>query len=353
MKALKTNLIRTIALTLGVVIFYYTLQSMPGGASKVFSYFTTFRLGYFFVVLNSFAWVIAYSRAWQQFFSAKLHQISFLQLMRVKICGEAVNTMTPVGFLAGDPVRVVLLRKYLGPDARLRSVVVDRSMHTLSAYLFNAVGLFFVFFEGIDFPWYFHVPMFLTYAILFVFFFGVVASLLNGNGLGALDKLIYGLKINRRFPKIYDHIVQLRIDLEFYADKPKGPFYYSFALHFFGRILGAVEIAIILYFLEGEILIPFSIILASVTSFVTVAAGVIPGALGVLESVHASFGTLYGFEPETGFMIQVIKRLRVFFWILVGLLLMDFTQLMNVLRKKKPEENQPVKVENPDPDFPS
>jgi uncharacterized protein (TIRG00374 family) len=62
------------------------------------------------------------------------------------ICGYAVNYVTPVMYLGGEPVRVYLVARRTGvPMARVAAtVVVERLLASLSVLAFVSIGIFFV-----------------------------------------------------------------------------------------------------------------------------------------------------------------------------------------------------------------
>jgi len=331
-----TGLLFKIAgLLLGFGILYYVIQNY-GGLEKISFYLKKTGWGYVWVILNSFVGIVLYTLAWKQFLPKADHPLRFLSLLKVKLCGEGINFMTPLGFIAGDPIRAALLQKYLGPQSQMRSVVVDRVMHTLAAHLINFLGLILLFTTSIDFPATYSWALVLFYGITSLMIAKFTVSLLSGSGFGKLDKFFYKIGLPKRFPKIHAKIEELKTDLTYYKDKPKWPFWQSFFLHFGGRVLGIVEIALVLWCIEGRWEWTFSAMLTAITSFVTVACSFIPGALGPLESLYAYFFSIYGLSPQIGISIQLIRRLRTFFWIGIGILLLDYKHISEKFFTKKP-----------------
>lgn len=329
------NLIfKAIALFIGLGLFLYTIDTL-GGIGIIVRQLGFVGGGYFWVVANSFLWTFLYALAWKQFFIDVPHTLRYRDLLKIKISGEAVNYMTPLGFVAGDPIRVFLLKHFMGPDARLRSVVVDRCMHSLSAQFFCLVGLTMLFFEKIAFPLWLHALLLAIYLTAFCFLTSLTVSLLTGRGFGFFDPIFHYLRVSQRFPKLSDKLNKLRENLGYYKDKPKRVFWYAFFLHFLGRILGAVEVMIIFYCFEGRPAFFFAMIITTLTSFFSVVFGFIPGAVGILETLYAEFSKLYGFRPEMGLTIQIVRRLRVFFWIFLGILLTDIAAVRHHLRGTK------------------
>jgi hypothetical protein len=328
----QVNILRIIALCIGIGIFLYTIHNF-GGVEVVLKNLAHVGFGYAFVIANSFLWMIFYTAAWQRILHGLNETMRYFALLKVKLSGEGVNFMTPLGFMAGDPVRILMLKRYVGPTARLHSVVVDRMLHTLSAQVMNLIGAGLIFTQDIDFPVWLHYGLLALYSILILAFISILVSMLYGHGFGLFEHLFKLINLERRFPKANHKLVELREHFEYYRGHSKWPILQAFLYHFSGRILGAVEIMIIFYCFEGEFKFVFSIILATLTSFFTIAFGFIPGALGVVEALYARFAILYGYSPEMGLTIQIVRRLRVIFWILIGILVLDFSEIVQFFKK--------------------
>lgn len=320
---LKSNLIKILSLALGIGILFYVINDF-GGLEKIVFYLKKTGWGYLVVVLNSFIALLFFTAGWRQFLPKSDHPMSYLSLLKVRLCGEGINFMTPAGFIAGDPIRMVLLQKYLGPNSQMRSVAADRVMHTLAAHVINLIGLILLITGRIDIPAIYSWSLIIFYAVTTVIIARFTVDLLTGRGLGVLDSILLRLRFAKRFPKANQRLDALKEELTYYKDKPKWPFWKSFILHFIGRGFGIVEIAIIVWCLEGQFAWQFSYMLTALGSFVMVACGFIPGALGPMESLSANFAIANGFEPQIGIAIQMIRRLRTFFWIAVGIYLLDY-----------------------------
>lgn len=329
--------VRIAALLAGLAILYFTVRE-NGGFVAVFSQLAAFRGFALLVLLNSLCWMILYTEAWKTTFVDVSHRFGFFSLLRVKISGESINLMTPLGFFAGDPARVMLLDRYVTPEARLRSVVVDRVMHILATFAFCLMGTAVLFTSDFELPFWLGlsgISALVFYGLLFFLTATLVMRLLTGRGLGFIDRLVTVLGVPKRFPRLNQALIELRGDLLHFADKPKGPFWGSFLLHLAGRLLGAMEIAVIIYAYEGRMMWELSVVLAALTSFFLFVFGFVPGGLGVLEKLYAAFLPLFGLRPELGLTVQFIRRLRAVFWILIGVFFVDFQELMRMIRGRK------------------
>lgn len=330
----RVYLYKVIGLLVGIFIFVYNVDRF-GGLTLIFEKLKLMKYFYLFIIANSFAWMLFYTQAWRWLFCEVKERIKFLPLLRIKLSGEAVNFMTPLGFVAGDPVRVLLLRKLVGSEARLRSVVVDRVIHIVSAQIFNLCGIIVLLTQGVNFPLWLNALLLFLYATLSLFFVSVIVSMLTGKGLGWFENIFTLLKLPVRLPTLHSKIMELKDDLDFYHDRSKKPIIMAFSFHFLGRVLGAVEILIAVRCFVGEFHLAFAFVLTALTSFFSFAFGFIPGALGVLEGLYASFFALYGLKPDDGITVQIVRRLRVLFWLAIGMLILEYEEIAHYFKKHK------------------
>ena len=290
------------------------------------------------VLLNSWLWVFFYTYAWRILIQLT-HAVRFGPLHRIKICGEAINFMTPLGFVGGDPVRVILLQRYLTGKSRLSSVVIDRLLQIMSAQLFCFVALFLTFFIDVGIPLWMILVIMAFYLTLFSFLTWFMVSLFRGQGQSVFDAVFESFNMHKYMPGVVAYVEELRVDLAMYSGHPIGPFYRAFLWHFAGRILGAVEITVIIHALDGRWLLGMAIVLTSLTSLAATIFGVIPGALGAMEAFYAKFFELNGLSPEIGLSVQIVRRMRTAFWILLGMLLIDVGQLREAIKKSRIKPN--------------
>lgn len=340
MKKILPTLIRIVLITLAAAFLYSSIQKY-GGFAAIAVHLK--KLGFFAlaVVANSLGWMALYTMAWRELFIGSEKNIAFFHLLRVKICGESVNLATPAGFVGGDPVRVLLLKGSLGATDRLRSVVVDRLLHIFATFVFCSFGTALVFFPDVVLPRWLAtmgVAGVVFYSLMSLLVLFVLLRLLQGKGLGIVGKILEITGVMKKFPSFRNFFDTLQADLIPYAHQKRGVLLRSFAGHFMGRILGALENAIIIYAMLGTFDVVLAIILATFTSFFLLVFGFIPGGIGVIEEMYAIFFAAFGADPAVGFAVQVVRRLRAVFWVIIGFFMIDIRELLRVWsqsRKKK------------------
>ncbi len=270
------------------------------------------------VFLVGVLWNILYTIAWQVFLKGHGGSISFLDLFRIKLAGEAINTVTPANFLGGDPVRIYLLKKYYRWTAGAASVVVDRTLHAMASVLAIILGTSMAFWRLDTIPENIKIGLPIILAVFIIF----VAFIFLHQRQGFFSFLMDAarrLRIKRDFSR--DTIMrcqEMDKDIsQFYLKNAEG-FWMAFLLHFAGRVLGIVEIyliAIVAYpnftFMEAWILGAVAPIINTIFTF-------IPGAIGVLEGASAGALMIMGIPGSVGITIQLVRRVRQAIWIALG-----------------------------------
>ena len=277
-------------------------------------------LGWNFIPFMSVTFLsyLLFTVSWNLFLWGHHYKMKFWRLFMIKTAGEAVNTVTPLGFGGGDPVRILLMKKDIPVAESTASVVVDRTLNSIAMVLFMLIGIFIAF-------WKFKLPTSLEWGFpaALLFMCGMTYYWYKRQHEGVFQFLVEcltKLKIKKHWPeKTMAKLKEIdRYITEFYTHNKKG-FYLAFLLQFIIRLLGVLEIYLAAYYLGT----PFSFIgaylLASVTVVINLIFVFIPGSVGVLEGSYAGIFVLMGQNPAIGTSIGILRRIRVVIWSALGL----------------------------------
>lgn len=286
-------------------------------------------------------WYFSYTLAWDQFLKRLKGSISLWELFRAKIAGEAVNTTTPASFLGGDPVRIYILKKHFPVTESAASVVVDRTLHTMAVLTIVFIGIVAAFWR---LPF---LPLNMRYGLPIIL---VISSIFMGfvfthQKRGLFSFLMYMLKklhIKKSFStktisklKELDHHIA-----DFYISNPRG-FCIALSLHFFGRVLGLLEIYIVGKIFYPEFTVYAAILLGALAPLIIFMFAFIPGALGVLEGAYSGILYMLNIPPEVGLSIQIFRRARALFWIMIGYIALGTHDRKKILHPEVIENIQP------------
>jgi uncharacterized protein (TIRG00374 family) len=295
------------------------------------------KIGWWFIPIVT-VWGIVYlfnSFAWYTILNGKKNGIRFHDLLSVSISGFAINYITPFINLGGEPYRVIALRNSIGIHNSVSSVILYRMIHILGSFFFWLTGAVVV---AILLPLSSELKISLfavsfVLIILILFFFsrhkkGIFKAVLN-----LLSKIKFLNKIYLKLLKREKTLLIIDDQIKDLYLNRKSAFYLALFSEYIGRIIASLEFYFILIAigLNSTIIQAFFInvgssIIMNVLFFIPFELGTREGSLYfILESL--------GFTAGVGIFIALVNRIREFFWILIGLLLMQIKG--NVTAEKK------------------
>lgn len=301
---------------LGVFLLVWIIRKI--GLEELLAGFQ--RLGWRLVIpiLIIFPCYILYTFSWQ-FFLKRFdeHSIPFWALFKIKIAGEASNTLTPLNFAGGDPVRIWLLSKSFPMEVSGASVVVDRTLQILAIVALIFLGTLAALFK-LDLPPYARNILGVTVGLLL--FFVLLFVLHQTKGLfQKLLRLVSKLRIRTFSEKTVKKIEELDFHISEFYRRDRRLFLTCFLLHFSARLVGVAEI----WFLGRFLGVPMgpweALFFSAVIPVTNMIGGIVPGTLGVLEGVVSSLFLALHWDPANGVVLQIARRLRSLFYILLGM----------------------------------
>lgn len=280
-------------------------------------------LGWELAIILAFplVWYVLQTAAWHLTLEEMGAHISFGELLSIKLGGEAVNTLTPVSWLGGDPVRIYMLQKKMPATLSTAATVLDRTTYTVSIVLLLLLG-FGVAWVHLPMPgsWRLMFPVLIVLIVLALWFF------MHHQTVGMFD--FFSRCLSRLGFKKHEgvHIQEKITELDaliarFYQNHPKR-FALVILLQFLGRLAGVVENYMIARFMHLNLSWEGALFLASLTILVNLVFVFIPGSLGVMEGAYGGLVSLLGLPPVAGVGIQLVRRLRTLFWVFVGIITM-------------------------------
>ncbi len=253
-------------------------------------------------------------------------KVGYWRMLKYTISGYALNYVTPVGLLGGEPYRIMELSAYVGATRATSSVILYSMTHIFSHFCFWAFSLcLFVClrFSSINALTGSLLLVIALFCFLGIYFF--LKGYRNGLAMRTLRLLSHLPFIGKRI-RLYaeKHEEGVRnVDRQIAALHRQRPrtFLLSVFLEFMARLLGCVEIMFILFvfttrvsFWDCVLIQAFQTLFANLLFFVPMQMGTREGGLALITDclrMRASYGVLTG----------LITRLRELVWIAIGLLL--------------------------------
>ncbi|PIR25184.1 MAG: hypothetical protein COX62_08030 [Deltaproteobacteria bacterium CG_4_10_14_0_2_um_filter_43_8] len=329
----KNKILHILFLGIGAYLLFFLIKKI--GISTIVE--NIGQIGWAFVPLLfiSFSWYVFYALAWFQFLSKSKGSIHFWELFRIKIAGEAVNTLTPANFIGGDPMRIYLLKRYFPVTESAASVVVDRTLHSMATLFMVFFGVIVSFLSYDHFPSNvkFGIPLVMLVAMGFIGFifvhqrrgiFGLLLQVLKKTGI----KKEFSQKTVDRFQELDEHIVS------FYQESHRG-FMTALGFHIAGRLLGVLEVYVVGKTITNEFSLFIALVLTALSPMINTVFTFVPGALGVMEGAYSGVLYLMGLDPALGITIQIAKRIRAAFWIALGIAFLNTRDRTKVWEEKE------------------
>ena len=312
------KILRVLLPGLGLLLLGYLVGTL--GLADILRNLSVMRWAFLHVLLLAFGWHITNSVAWRCAFPADAFRPRLVSLFMAKLAGEAVNQLTPLANLGGEPLKAYLLRQQSPTSRGLASVVINKTGQVFTGLAFTAVGLSLVILYW-DVPQSIPMPIRAGLAALFV----AAALLLYGvyrkqrrmfsSLLGFARRLGIRLDlIERRMAKA----VRIDENISRFYRHHRARFGLVMLFHACGWMLGACETYVILRALGTGIDFEVAFLITSLTVIINSLFFFMPSNIGVLEGGQVFLFLTLGLDPAVGLSLGIVKRMRKVFWISVG-----------------------------------
>jgi len=246
--------------------------------------------------------------------------MGLLRLVRIQIIGKAVNVITPLAPIGGEPIKAYLLQRGGIPlPEGLASVVISRTVATIAQGLF-ILGITGVVFISLGLP---HPLMKAVSAVLLAGGVLVGAFLLvQTRGLfSGLLGMARRLKLGFAF--LEEEVRDLDRRIGGYYRHRKGRFVLSLTFHVLSWLVEGLEVSVLLMLLDLPGSFTIALGIAAFSSAIRAASFVIPGSLGIQEGGNVFTFVSFGFSPEAAMAFSILRRIRELGWSAVGWLLLS------------------------------
>jgi uncharacterized protein (TIRG00374 family) len=242
-----------------------------------------------------------------------------LWLWKLRLVGEMLNLVTPLGGLGGEPAKGFILVKHRGLDARttIASLLVARTSLLLSFLPFLGVGYVLMLGEpalGSSFTGAIGVGSLLFAGGILGFF--LVQRLRVASTLAAF---FHRYRYTAALERVLNEVRAVEDEVQrLYVFAPLR-FGGALALALLGWLLGAIELFAISALLGYPLTAAEILIIEAVVQLVRQATGLIPGSLGAIEGALLLLYGAFAGEPSVGVAVALVRRARELVWIAAGL----------------------------------
>jgi uncharacterized protein (TIRG00374 family) len=324
---MKSKYIRILIFGLGTLLFIYLIASF--GFDKIMSHVASSGITLLYILI---IWLIAYyltAYAYQHIVNENKKILSLSKSMQISLISFGLNSITPFINLGGEAYRVYLSRDAIGTKKAVSSTLLYNIMHTLSHFFMWLSGALclLIYSEFSNFPkTYVIITVILLSSLIFITILfskkGIFHIILN-----FIRKLRIFNKLIDKHAKKVDWFLQVDAEIvKLYNTCPKE-FYKILIADYLSRLIASLEFYFILRAININVSVFDAIYINGISSFLLNATFFMPLEMGTREAIMFFIASTLNIHSDIGIYISIMTRIRGFFWILVGLILVQFTNL--------------------------
>ncbi len=254
-------------------------------------------------------------------------KVSWLRMFRLTISGYAINYITPVMALGGEPYRIMAMKDDLGTKRATSSVLNYAMMHILSHFVFWIIGfLLLIFFAYDRTPRFVFVASLVFIGISIIAIIYIIKAYKKGIIVGffkflcrvPLLKRFVKKKMTKEFQQTLSDTDKQFTDL---FNLHRKEFYKALFYETLSRIFSCLEILVILRAVGVGIDMIDSIIINTETSLIANIVFVFPMQVGIREGGLTFALNSIGLAASMGVFVGMVTRITELAWIIIGVIM--------------------------------
>lgn len=245
----------------------------------------------------------------------------FYRLWKLRMVGEAFNSITPLATMGGEPVKAVLLKKLYGVPYRegAASLVLTKTTILLALVVFLSGG-FFVMMGFATLPPSFKLA---AGAGLFAISLGILLFYLVQHRritTQTLRRLLRG-RLAQRLEGALHHVQDFDGRLVRFYTGDRRRFAGAFLLALASWFVSVLELYVAMALLGHPVTFGEALVIETVAELVRAGAFFIPGRIGAQEGGFMVVCAAVTGSPTLGLTVALVRRIREIVWIVWGLAL--------------------------------
>lgn len=305
----------------GIILFSYFVYSV--GVSEILEGVSRIGFsGFAFILFIYFLRICVRAMAWK-LSVYEPYKLDLRDTIPAVIIGEAMSSMIPLGILISGTSKAVAVRKRVPLVVGLSSVATENLFYSLVTSLFIIFGAF-TFLRSFDLAdgWRITIDI-LIGGILLLLIFGFLMVLRQWNFASEICEKLYQkgfakgfLEHGRSQVRLFENLIY-----GFYRRYPRR-FFPIISMEILFHLLGITEVFFILSKISENLpTILNSYLLESVSRLISIVFKLVPFLVGVDEAGSQFVAETLAIGAGIGVTIAIIRKGRILFWALIGLLL--------------------------------
>ncbi len=318
---MSKRIVQRVFFAIGLILFAYLVKQL--GAAELWRSIQLIGWWWLAIIVLAVCWIASHTWAWREVLAFFGHRLPLWELFKLKMIADAINMVVPSANLGGDTLRAHLIRDWVPGTDGIPSVLIDKTLDYISKMLFNIAGFAIaLFFIDIPAMWFWGCLIYLVF--IFIFYALLVLAQLKGLSGGLLWVTQFIPPLRKALEKRKAQLQLLDTNLHAAYTKGRKPIVLAACWHMLGRLLGLVEIWLLLWLLGAPVGFAAVFFVSAVVNVVNGVFFIVPGQWGVAEGAQVMLVQLLGFPAAIGLSLGVIRRLRRLLFAGVGLMMYYF-----------------------------
>jgi glycosyltransferase 2 family protein len=247
------------------------------------------------------------------------------------LVGDALGNMTPLGLLASEPAKVLIVKDRISTVTAVASVAAENTFYTVSVLAMIALGAA-GFFAATAVPEGLRVAVQAALAGVFaVALIGVWTMRQRPAILTRMARVVAGLS-GRQVTSI-DRLRQIEVHFYAFLMWPASRIVRVFVWEVLFHLGAVAEVFLVLRLVSNATLLQ-AFVLEATGRFIVVVFKFVPYRLGVDEAGTALVARALTLDPTVGVALALVRRIRILIWNSIGLVLLTLSYKFKVQSSK-------------------
>jgi hypothetical protein len=318
----RSRLLAVVSALIGLALFIYVIKQT--GFSEISLNLRAVGGGFLLILAVSSTRYLSRSLAWLHCMNPEERRVGFWALWRARLAGEAVGDLT-FGPVVAEPVRLIALGDRLSLSSGVSSLAVENIAYTVSSCLMvmaGAVAMLASFGLNESMRTAAGVTLAVVLALVAAPVVGIRRRWKIGSALlsALTDLLIRDAAKRSRIEATIDRLRALEdYVFDFYSKRPRDFFILVLCQAAF-HLAGALEIYLTLRLMGLGVNFVSAAAFESVNRAINIVFTFVPALVGVDEVGTGTLVMAAGFDFNHGVTLALIRKIRMFFWIGIGLI---------------------------------
>lgn len=248
--------------------------------------------------------------------------VSWSRLYQITVSGFALNYVTPGGLNGGEAYRIMALKEYVGVARASSSTLLFSIIHIGSHLVFWLLGASLLLFYPLSLGYKSIAALVLITCFVLLWLF---ALLMKKGAVHLLTVLLLKIPrlstyIHRFEDKHKSTLIRIDEEVRVVFLTQKKEFMSAFGLEFLARLLGCLEVSLLLIPLIGVESFISAYLIMAISSFMANLLFFMPMQLGGREGGFTLAFSLLGYTAQYGLFVGLLVRLRELIWVSIGVL---------------------------------